>query len=247
MKRQASPFLLTPRTLSVALLALIALTRGFQPGQAADGDAKAPPIPENATRANFDEDVVDTEPDGFLPGRPGSGGAAVWKIVASGDAPSGRQALGQLSEVKLRKRRPHIVHNNFVAADVDVSVKFKTVVGGFAQSAGVMFRYRDSKNYYVVRADASENNVVAFKCEDGRMDNLGVKGKETAYGVETRVFPRRWNSLRVIAKGPLMEVWFNDAKLFEVEDDTFLEAGRAGIWTEADSVTHFDDFTAAEL
>jgi hypothetical protein len=42
--------------------------------------------------------------------------------------------------------------------------------------------------------------------------------------------------------GPLFTVAFDGKKLFEVEDDTFTEAGRIGLWTKADSVTRFDDF-----
>jgi hypothetical protein len=35
-------------------------------------------------------------------------------------------------------------------------------------------------------------------------------------------------------------------KLYEVEDATFTEAGRVGLWTKADSVTHFDDFEVVD-
>ena len=36
---------------------------------------------------------------------------------------------------------------------------------------------------------------------------------------------------------------FNGKKLFDVEDNTFSDAGKVGVWTKADSVTLFDDFT----
>jgi hypothetical protein len=31
--------------------------------------------------------------------------------------------------------------------------------------------------------------------------------------------------------------------LFEADDQTFADVGKAGVWTKADSVTHFDDVT----
>jgi hypothetical protein len=52
----------------------------------------------------------------------------------------------------------------------------------------------------------------------------------------------KWNSLRVEFGGNLFTVVFNGKKLFEVEDDTFKNAGGVGVWTKADSVTLFDDF-----
>jgi hypothetical protein len=38
-------------------------------------------------------------------------------------------------------------------------------------------------------------------------------------------------------------VSFNGKQILEAEDSTFAEAGKVGLWTKADSVTHFDDFT----
>ncbi len=232
------------RPLVCALAAACVIALPCAPASAADGDA--PAAPANATTEDFENNAVDTPPNGLLPGRPGKGGNADWKVIEAADSPSGSKVLTQKSAVQIRARYPHIVHNSFVAADVDVSVRFKTLTGTLDQAAGIVFRYRDSKTYYVVRASAVDNNVVAFKHELGRQTNLGVKGKEAAFGVDTRVLPRRWNTLRVIAKGPLIEVYLNDKKLFEVEDDTFPGPGRVGIWTRADSVTHFDDFVAGE-
>jgi hypothetical protein len=37
-------------------------------------------------------------------------------------------------------------------------------------------------------------------------------------------------------------VLFDDKKLFEVEDSTFSQPGKIGLWTKADSVTYFDEF-----
>lgn len=214
--------------------------------QAADGDV--PPTPTNATTQDFENDTVDTSPDGLLSGRAGRGGGnANWKIVSAADAPSGSKVLGQLDAQKLSARYPHVTKTDLFAADVDVSVKFKTVTGGLDQAAGIVFRYRDSKTYHVVRASAVDGNVVAFRTELGQPANLGVKGKKTAYGFKTRVLPRRWNTLRVIAQGPLIQVFFNGKKLFEVEDDSYVGSGGVGLWTRADSVVYFDDFAAAEL
>ena len=51
----------------------------------------------------------------------------------------------------------------------------------------------------------------------------------------------KWSTLKVSAAGNSFIVYLNDKALFEVVDDTFTEAGKVGVWTKADSVTHFDD------
>jgi len=45
----------------------------------------------------------------------------------------------------------------------------------------------------------------------------------------------------VTAQGKQFTVYFNGEKLYEVEDETFKDAGKVGLWTKADSVTYFDD------
>ncbi len=52
---------------------------------------------------------------------------------------------------------------------------------------------------------------------------------------------------KAIGRKGLFEIYSNDRKLFEVEDETFAEAGRIGLWTKADSVTYFDDLTVVRL
>jgi hypothetical protein len=46
-----------------------------------------------------------------------------------------------------------------------------------------------------------------------------------------------------VATGARFEVHFYGRKLYEVEDTTFTQSGRVGVWTKADSVMHFDDLT----
>jgi len=44
-------------------------------------------------------------------------------------------------------------------------------------------------------------------------------------------------------KDSLFTVFMNGERLFETEDQTFKQAGKAGLWTKADSLTYFDEFT----
>ncbi len=209
--------------------------------------APAPPPPPKATVFDFEDAAVDQVPAGFTAALNGGGGAIDWRVQERDDSPSGSKVIAQLSADKTNVRYPHLVRDDTVARDVDLSVSFKTISGAVDASGGLMFRYRDKDNFYVVRANTLENNVVAYKTENGKRSNIGVKGKGDAYGVEFEVPHQQWNQLRVIARGPLFEVFVNGRKLFEVEDDTFKDAGKVGLWTKADAVTEFDDLRVEGL
>ena len=126
-------------------------------------------------------------------------------------------------------------------------VKFKVVSGVVNQAAGLVWRYRDPNNYYVVRADALEDNIVMYKVQGGERISLAPKGRVSRnYGIKYQVPKMTWASLSVTFHGDLFTVSIDGEKLFEVEDSTFTGAGKAGLWTKADSVIYFDDFQVAE-
>jgi hypothetical protein len=85
--------------------------------------------------------------------------------------------------------------------------------------------------------------VVLYKVENGKRTDLPLKGEGRTYGKKTEVPAGQWSTLRVVASGPRFEVHFNGTKLYEVDDATFDQPGKVGLWTKADSVTQFDDLT----
>jgi hypothetical protein len=157
-------------------------------------------------------------------------------------APSASNVLAQVSDDATSYRFPVCIYQGLQAADVDLSVRFKTVSGKKDQAAGLIWRCQDANNYYVVRANALEGNVVLYKIENGKRTDLKPKGADaTAYGIKTPVEPQQWHALRVRARGNIFTVFLKGKELFQVEDSTFREAGKVGLWTKADSVTLFDD------
>lgn len=121
---------------------------------------------------------------------------------------------------------------------------FKPLSGEKDQAGGVVWRYRDTNHYYICRANALENHVVLYKVENGKRTPLDIVGRAAGYGVNAPVPKGQWSRLRVEFIGTRHKVLLNGQPLFEVEDATFTGAGRAGLWTKADSVTLFDDFRA---
>jgi hypothetical protein len=192
---------------------------------------------------NFDKDVAGKAPKGFIFGLTGKGKPGIWVVRENPAAPSAPNVLAQTDADPVSYRFPLCVYEEFSGRDVDVSVKYKPVSGKEDQAAGIVWRYQDQNDYYIVRANANENNVVLYKVENGIRTDLPLVGKGRTYGMKARIPSGEWATLRVVAKGSRFEVYSNGARLFEVEDTTFPMAGKIGLWTKADSVTLFDDLT----
>jgi hypothetical protein len=217
----------TASALACAALLLAAL---LAPGRLAHvKDAGA----AEAITLDFDGSTVGALPTGFSSAVTGGGGPASWIVVEDVTAPSGGTVLAQTSTDATSFRFPLCVYDGFMAPDVTVTARFKPVSGTVDQAAGLVARYRDKDNYYVVRANALENNVRLYKVERGN--------RKQFVGANVKVPTGEWQTLALEVKGTHFRVIFNDALLFEADDGTFKNAGKVGVWTKADSVTYFDD------
>ncbi len=117
--------------------------------------------------------------------------------------------------------------------DVDVTVRFHPISGREDASGGIVFRVKDGRNYLLVRANALENNFRLYTI---------VNGKRSTIASATVAEPKlgAWHKIRVVANGPKIQAYLNDALLLQHSDKTFT-AGWIGLWTKADSVTEFAD------
>jgi hypothetical protein len=193
------------------------------------------------TKIDFNKDKAGSPPSDFTTALTGQGKTGVWVVMKDDASPAQGNVLAQTDADATSYRFPVCVYDKLSTKDADISVKFKPVSGKKDQAAGVVWRYRDKDNYYIVRANALENNVVLYKVQDGKRADLPLKGEGRTYGKKAKVPSGQWNTLRVTAQGNLSTVYLNGEKLYEVEDSTFTEAGKVGLWTKADSVTYFDD------
>ena len=129
---------------------------------------------------------------------------------------------------------PVCLKNDTSVKDGFVEVKFKPISGREDQAGGVIWRAKDSDNYYIARANAFEDNVTIYHT---------VKGKRTEKKrTNMKVASGEWHTLRVDFSGKHFTVTCDGKKAIEWDDETFTEAGMVGLWTKADSVTLFDDF-----
>ena len=195
------------------LLGLAASTR-------APADAEKPRLTiTSPAKVTMKEDLGKDNPKWrFVSGR--------WIRRASGDrqvleqvAPTDPWAVALLEDQKL--------------ADVDVTVRFRPVSGKEDASGGIIFRARDGRNYFLVRANALENNFRLYTLVNGKRSTIAsARVTEPKLG--------EWHTIRVVAQGPKIQAYLDGALQLDHEDRTFT-GGWVGLWTKADSVTEFAD------
>jgi hypothetical protein len=190
---------------------------------------------------SFEGTQTGAAPEGWTSTLTGSGDPK-WTVENDDTAPSKSKVLKQSG----RATYPLLLKNDSSVKDGFVEIKFKAVAGSQDRAAGIVWRAKDANNYYVTRANALEDNVVLYKTVSGVRSPLDIVGRKGGYGTGVKVPSDTWHSLRVDFSGTRFRVSFNDKQLFEVEDATFADAGKVGLWTKADSVTLFDQVTYGE-
>jgi len=189
----------------------------------------------NSLIYTFDEYQTGLLPQVFTSVRTGQGAVGDWQIVADDAAPSRPNVLAQLSKDSTDYRFPVVVSNQGAFKDFELSVKFKTMSGIVDQAGGLVFRYKDAGNYYVLRANALEDNFRLYHV---------VRGSRVQFaGASTQVTPKQWHQLKVVCIGNQITCSYDGKQLIQASDETFKDAGKIGVWTKADSVTYFDDLS----
>ena len=180
-------------------------------------------------KCNFDGEEPGASPRGFevILGN--------WIIRADPGAPSGPNILAQEAVFPEGIHFPRCLAKNIRLADLRMTVKFKPIAGECDQGGGLVFRFQDPHNYYVLRANALDDFAL-FKCVNDRrwpVERYYVRSSE-------------WQTIMVECRGPFISGYWNDRLLIEARDETFSE-GRVGLWTISDSVSSFDDLEITAL
>jgi len=174
---------------------------------------------------------VGRPPPNFDFARTGQGGGGQWSVVADPSA-GGARAIEQSSTDRTDYRFPLAVYTQITAKNVDATVRFKPVAGAVDRAGGIVVRLLDADNYYVVRANALEDNVRFYRVVKGRREQLA--------GANTKVSANEWHTIGLKAVDDRCTITFDGRELYSANDKTFASAGKVALWTKADSVTRFD-------
>ena len=120
------------------------------------------------------------------------------------------------------------------ARDVDISVEMKAIAGETDQGGGIVWRAKDTTNYYLARYNPLEDNYRLYKVVGGKRTLLKNADIAHSGGAHT---------LRVTMSGGHIECDYDGKKYLEQKDTTFTDAGKIGLWTKADAQSQFDNLT----
>lgn len=174
---------------------------------------------------------------------------ANWMVDATG----GRPADWQVTRDPKAVSRPHVLaiakindasprnfnllwSPNVRFRDGSIEVSIRADGGNIDQGGGLIWRARDSNNYYIARYNPLERNLRFYVVQDGARrlladaSNLGVGRGE-------------WFVLKVVHHGKSIQSSLNGKTLIETTDATFADAGGIGFWAKADAASVFDNLT----
>ena len=175
--------------------------------------------------------TVGAAPTDFEFARTGQGAIGQWIVVEDATAAS-KRAIEQSNTDRTDFRFPLAIYQPVTGKNVEVSIRFKSVGGRVDQAGGIAVRVTSPNDYYLVRANALEDNVRFYRIVKGRREQLAT--------ANTKVPSNQWHTLGLKAENDRFTVTFNGKTLHSTNDRTFTGAGRVALWTKSDSVTRFD-------
>jgi hypothetical protein len=180
----------------------------------------------SAETENFEDARAGEAPPGWECGVTGKG-TPRWAVEAEG----AKKLLRQSGSGTF----PWCVKKSVSVADGFVEVRFKPEQGREDQAGGVVWRWKDGDNYYVARGNALENNVSLYHTTKGKRNTIRY--------VDAPVAGNVWHTLRVEFSGNRIKVLLDGKQYIEAQDTHIQGAGALGVWTKADSVTAFSEFS----
>jgi len=183
-----------------------------------------------AETVNFDQDKAGALPAGWKCGITGRG-SPKWTVEKDDAAPSRPNVLRQSGSGTF----PWCVKRDTSIENGSVEVKFKPISGSEDAAGGVVWRWKHGDNYYVARANALEDNVSLYHTTNGRRNTIKY--------IDAPVAKNQWHTLKVDFVGRSIRVALDGKVYISQEDDHISGPGAVGVWTKADSVTAFDDFS----
>ena len=185
---------------------------------------------------DFENETAGLPPEGFYFDTTRDTTDGRWAIVKDGET----QVLAQVDRNRNEHRFALAVVREGLVEDLRLSVRLKAVAGDVDQTGGLIWRYRNSENYYLLRADVSERKVRLYRVVNGNRIQF-------AHEENVNLLRNTWHVLKVEHAGEKIKAYLDDEMLFKVRDRTFQKKGKVGLWTQADAVTHFDDLRVEDL
>ena len=191
-----------------------------------------------ASRGPTDAITFDTAKrlDDFAFFASGDGRPHRWSVM---DSDAGR-GLAQIASDPNENRLAFALYRPLAGRNVYVSTRFLTVSDKSDQAGGLVVRFRSPDDYYAVRADAIENSVTLYRIAAGR--------REVIESMDINVSGQALHTLGIAASEDRLTVFFDGKELFVATDRRRPgPPGKVGLWTEAGSMTMFENLEVSTL
>jgi hypothetical protein len=149
---------------------------------------------------------------------------AVYKIPSLKTKPGEDYTVGLLNDVLLD-------HG-------EVVVRFKTLTTDGDQAAGIVFRYKDPQNYYVIVASAKDESCALYRVKRGKHKIIDSQ--------DIIVSPLSWHKLHITFVQEKFTAFVDGELALGAKDSSFKDPGRIGLWFKSDSQVAFDDFRVSK-
>lgn len=167
-----------------------------------------------------------------------------WQVRYDPSAPSRGNVLERIPGNSKDVESPVAVFDKVVCRDGDLSVKFKIEGRGRGRSVGIVWRYQDPRNYYLLHFSADEKSIALFRVKDGRNEALPAfsDGKPLGLKISHEIQAGQWYVAKVSFRGSSIRVLVGNRRLFDADDSALSGAGKTGVWTYGHTAAAFDDF-----
>jgi hypothetical protein len=192
---------------------------------------------------DFDKAQVNSPPPNWTFAQSHRGLPGRWLVHPDVNAPSLPNVLAQLAADQIPGRHALALYDKGYCKNGDLSVDMKIVSGRNTQTGGLVWRYQDPENYYLLEVSADRDLIAVIRMQDGRPIPVarlgpGLRAQQVSHKIE----PMDWNVLRITFQNARMTVYFDHRKVMDADDTVLLKPGKTGVWTRGDTIAHFDNF-----
>ena len=188
---------------------------------------------------DFRSDRPGDPPAGFTFPKTGGGRPGRWIVVAADGALGGGNVLAQTDADGTGSRYSMAILDEPSSRDIRLTVQCAPISGQVDRACGIVFRFLDADNYFVARANALEGNIRLYRVRRGQREQLA-----SWYGT---VSSGQWHEIGADAVGDRIAITWDGRKVIDARASNFPGAGKAGVWTKADSVIWFREIRVQPL
>jgi hypothetical protein len=193
--------------------------------------------------ADFDKDPPNVAPVNWSFAQSHRGQPGRWIVRPDANAPSTPNVLAQLAADPVPGRHALALLDKGYCKNGDLSASMKIISGRNTQTGGLIWRYQDPDNYYMLEVSADRDLIAVIRMQDGKSVPVAKLGPGLrAQQVSHKIEPMDWNTLRVTFQNTRMTVYFDHRKVMDADDAVLLKPGKTGLWTRGDTIAYFDNF-----